>query len=308
MPAPAKPQSAISPAVWLMLMLLGLIWGASFFFARIAVKEVPPLMLVLLRVAIAAAALHLYLMAKGDWVKFRQQSFAPFILLGLLNNAIPFSLLFVGQTKLGAGLAAILNALVPFWTVIAANFLTADEKFTSRKITGILLGVAGAAVIIGPSALSGLGAPLWAKFAVIGAGISYAFASIYAKRFKSVPPIVTATGQLTASSLIMLPAALLAHGLWSPLLVTPPVWLAVFALALVSTSLAYIIFFRIIAAAGATIVSLVTLLVPVSAVMLGTAFLGESLSLSELAGMALIGLGLIIIDGRMPAVIKRSII
>ncbi len=306
MPAPSKLQPAISPAVWGMLMLLGLLWGASFFFARIAVREVPPLMLVLLRVVIAAAALHLYLLGKGEWRRFREQSFAPFILLGLLNNAIPFSLLFIGQTKLGAGLAAILNALVPFWTVIAANFLTADEKFTANKIAGILLGVAGAAVIVGPSAISGLGAPLWAKLAVVGAGFSYAFASIYAKRFKSVPPIVTATGQLTASSLIMLPAAFLAHGPWSPLAVTPPVWLAILALALASTSLAYIIFFRIAAAAGATIVSLVTLLVPVSAIMLGTVFLGESLSFAELAGMALIGLGLVIIDGRMLAALKRQ--
>ena len=282
-----------------MLIFLGLLWGASFFFARIAVQEVPPLMLVLLRVAIAAAALHLYLTAKGEWGVFSAQPFAPFLLLGLLNNAIPFSLLFIGQTELGAGLAAILNALVPFWTVIAANFLTADEKFTANKLIGIILGVAGAAVIIGPSALTGLGAPLWAKLAVIGAGVSYALASIYAKRFKSVPPIVTATGQLTASSMIMLPAAFLAHGLWSPASVSPPVWLAVIALALASTALAYIIFFRIIAAAGATVVSLVTLLVPVSAILLGMVFLGESLSLPELSGMALIGLGLLIIDGRL---------
>jgi drug/metabolite transporter (DMT)-like permease len=306
MPVSSKPQPAISPAVWGMLLLLSLLWGGSFFFARIAVREVPPLMLVLLRVAIAAAALHLYLLARGDWAKFRDQSFAPFILLGLLNNAIPFSLLFIGQTALGAGLAAVLNALVPFWTVIAANFITEDEKFTSGKLAGIALGVAGAATIIGPSALTGFGAPLWAKTAVIGAGISYAFASIYAKRFKSVPPIVTAAGQLTASSLIMLPAALLAHGFWSPLSVTFPVWSAVLALALASTSLAYIIFFRTAAAAGATIVSLVTLLVPVSAIMLGTVFLGESLSMAELAGMALIGLGLVIIDGRMLAALKRS--
>ena len=294
----SKPQPAISAAVWFMLMLLGLLWGGSFFFARIAVTEVPPLMLVLMRVAIAAAALHLYLLARGEWHLFRGQRFAPFMLLGLLNNAIPFSLLFIGQTELGAGLAAILNALVPFWTMIAANFLTSDEKFSASKLAGIALGIAGAATIIGPSALTGLGAPLWAKLAVIGAGISYAFASIYSKRFKSVPPIVTAAGQLTASSLIMLPAALLAHGFWPPLSVTLPVWLAVLALALASTSLAYILFFTIAAAAGATIVSLVTLLVPVSAIMLGTAFLGESLSFAEFAGMALIGLGLVIIDGR----------
>ena len=294
-----KAQPAIAPSVWAMLLLLSLLWGGSFFFARIAVQEVPPLMLVLIRVVIAAAALHLYLLAKGEWNKFSGRRFAPFLLLGLLNNAIPFSLLFIGQTELGAGLAAILNALVPFWTVIAANFLTADEKFTAGKVTGIALGVAGAAVIIGPSALTGLGAPLWAKLAVVGAGVSYALASIYAKRFKSAPPIVTATGQLTASALIMLPAAFLAHGVWSPAPVTPPVWLAVIALALVSTSLAYIIFFKIAAAAGATVVSLVTLLVPVSAIMLGTVFLGESLSLPELSGMALIGIGLVIIDGRL---------
>jgi drug/metabolite transporter (DMT)-like permease len=299
MPSPPKQEPAISPAVWGMLVLLGLLWGASFFFARIAVMEVPPLMLVLLRVVIAAAALHLYLMATGGWHKFRQQNFAPFLLLGLLNNAIPFSLLFIGQTELGAGLAAILNALVPFWTVIAANFMTADEKFTAGKLAGILLGIAGAMTIIGPAALSGLGAPLWAKLAVIGAGVSYAFASICAKRFKSVPPIVTAAGQLTASSFIMLPTAFLAHGLWSPFAVTLPVWSAVLALALASTALAYIIFFRIVAAAGATVVSLVTLLVPVSAIMLGTVFLGETLSLPELSGMALIGLGLVIIDGRL---------
>jgi drug/metabolite transporter (DMT)-like permease len=306
MPVSSKNQPAIPSAVWGMLLFLSLLWGGSFFFARIAVREVPPLMLVLMRVAIAAAALHLYLLAKGDWHLFKRQQFAPFLLLGLLNNAIPFSLLFIGQTELGAGLAAVLNALVPFWTVAAAHFITADEKFTANKLAGIALGVAGAAVIIGPSAVTGLGAPLWAKIAVIGAGISYAFASIYAKRFKSVPPIVTAAGQLTASSLIMLPAALLAHGFWPPVSVSLPVWSAVLALAVASTSLAYIIFFRIIAAAGATIVSLVTLLVPVSAILLGTVFLRESLSAAELAGMALIGLGLVIIDGRMLAALKRS--
>ena len=299
MPAPTRPQPAISSAVWGMLLFLGLLWGGSFFFARIAVAQVPPLMLVLMRVVIAAAALHLYLAARGEWGALMRQPLLPYLLLGLLNNAIPFSLLFAGQTELGAGLAAILNALTPFWTVMAANFLTADEKLTANKAAGIALGVAGAAVIIGPAAFSGLGAPLWAKAAVIGAGTSYAFASIYSKRFRTAPPVVTAAGQISASALIMLPAALLAHGKWLPVGLSLPVWLSVFSLALASTALAYIIFFRITAAAGATVVSLVTLLVPVSAVFLGVMFLGENLSLSEAAGMALIGLGLVIIDGRL---------
>ncbi len=223
----------------------------------------------------------------------------PFLILGVLNNAIPFSLLFIGQTQLGAGLAAILNALVPFWTVMAANRLTADEKISVPKIIGIGLGIVGAAVIIGPGAASGLGAPLWAELAVIGAGISYAFASIYSKTFKGVPPVAIATGQLTGSTLIMLPIAFLVHGAFSPAAISGGVWSAILALALVSTALAYILFFRIVAAAGATFVSLVTLLVPVSAVMLGGLFLGERLSAPDFIGMALIGLGLVTVDGRL---------
>jgi drug/metabolite transporter (DMT)-like permease len=284
---------------WAMLIALSIIWGASFFFARIAVQEIPPLMLVLFRVAIAALALNLYLAMRGEWQAFRQNPVLPFLLLGLLNNAIPFSLLFIGQTQLGAGLAAILNALVPFWTVIAANRLTSDEKITTLKLAGIILGIIGAATIIGSGAASGLGAPLWAELAVVGAGISYAFASIYAKTFKGVPPTAIATGQMTASTLIMLPVAFLVHGTISLGATSGGVWAAVLALALVSTAYAYILFFRIVAAAGATFVSLVTLLVPVSAVILGAAFLGERLSATDFIGMGLIGLGLITVDGRL---------
>jgi drug/metabolite transporter (DMT)-like permease len=295
----AVAASHASARTWAMLVILSVIWGASFFFARIAVQEVPPLMLVLLRVSIAALALHLYLLARGEWRAFRAHPFLPFLILGILNNAIPFSLLFIGQTALGAGLAAVLNALVPFWTVIAANRLTADEKISAPKIAGIVLGILGAATIIGPGATTGLGAPLWAELAVIGAGISYAFASIYAKTFKGVPPVAIATGQLTGATLVMLPIAFLVHGLFSTAAISGGVWAAIIALALVSTAFAYILFFRIVAAAGATFVSQVTLLVPVSAVILGGLFLGERLTATDFIGMALIGLGLITVDGRL---------
>jgi drug/metabolite transporter (DMT)-like permease len=293
MTAPANAKT------WAMLIALSVIWGASFFFARIAVQEIPPLILVLLRVAIAALALNLYLMMRGEWQAFRHYPKLPFLLLGLLNNAIPFSLLFIGQTQLGAGLAAILNALVPFWTVIAANRLTADEKISAPKLAGIGLGILGAAAIIGSGAASGLGAPLWAELAVVGAGISYAFASIYSKTFKGIPPTAIATGQMTASTLIMLPVACLVHGAFPVGTISTGVWGAVFALALVSTAFAYILFFQIVAAAGATFVSLVTLLVPVSAVILGAAFLGERLSATDLLGMCMIGMGLVTVDGRL---------
>lgn len=188
-------QAPIPAKIWLMILLLGALWGGSFFFARIAVKELPPLWLVFFRVSIAALALHLYLAARGEWQSFRQTPFMPFFGLGLLNNAIPFSLIFAGQTVLGAGVASILNATTPFFTVIAANFLTRDERATPAKILGTLIGVIGAAVIVGPTAFEKLGAPLWAQMAIIGAAVSYGFASVYGKRFRKVPPLVTATGQ-----------------------------------------------------------------------------------------------------------------
>ncbi len=289
------PQRA-APGTWLMLILLGTLWGGSFFFARIAVLEIPPLWLVFLRVCIAALALHLYLATTGQWRKFVAVPLLPFFGLGLLNNAIPFSLLFVGQTQLGAGLASILNATTPFLTVIAANMLTRDEKANPAKIIGTLLGIAGAAVVMGPTALQGIGAPLWAQLCIIGAALSYAFASVYAKRFKGIPPLMIATGQLSASSLIILPVAALAHGLPSPSGWSLHAWGAVLALALASTAFAYTLFFRIIALAGATFVSLVTLIVPISAVALGVIFLGESLKSNQLAGLVLIGAGLIIMN------------
>lgn len=296
---PVSAQKVMTARDWAQLFLLGAIWGGSFFFARIAVAEIPPLTLVLFRVAIAAIALHLYLLARGPSFKLALPHAASFFLLALLNNVVPFSLIFAGQTVLGAGLASVLNATTPFWTLIVANALTSDEKLSWNRVAGILLGVAGTAVMIGPGLIAGLGGPVWAKFALIGASLSYAFALIVARRFKGVPPAVVATGQLTASTAMMLPVVLFMHGTVGLFDASAPVWTAVLALALVSTAFAYILYFNVIASAGATNASLVTLIVPASAILLGTVFLGERLDLFELAGMALIAFGLITIDGRL---------
>ncbi|QND54298.1 DMT family transporter [Phyllobacterium sp. 628] len=296
----------MSGVIWLQLLLLGAIWGGSFFFAKIAVAVVPPLTLVLFRVVIAAFALHIYLLSRGiRFWDYRQHALG-FAGLGLLNNVIPFSLLFIGQTALGAGLESILNATTPIWTVIIATFLTTDEKITANKICGILLGVVGTIVMIGPGVLTGLGGPLWAEIAVLCATLSYAFASILAKRFKGIPPTVTATGQMTASTLIMIPVVAFYNGV--PDLTAPSggVWAAIFALGLLSTAFAYILFFSIVRAGGATNASLVTLVVPVSAILLGTIFLGEQLGLKDFLGMTLIALGLLTIDGRVFAALRKS--
>ena len=284
---------------WAQLLLLGAIWGGSFFFARIAVSELHPLVLVLFRVGIAALALQLYLAIRGPSFRLALPHAGLFFLLALTNNVVPFSLIFAGQTQLGAGVASVLNATTPFWTLILANSLTSDEKLSWNKLAGIALGIAGTAVMIGPGLVAGLGGPVWAKFALIGASLSYAVALMVARRFKGVPSPVVATGQMTASTIIMIPIVLIAYGPAGLFSASPPVWAAVLALALLSTAFAYILYFNLVASAGATNASLVTLIVPASAILLGFLFLGERLELFELGGMALIALGLVTIDGRV---------
>ncbi len=182
-----KPQLRMSPVEWALLLTLSVLWGGSFFFAKVAVAEVPPLTLVLLRVGIAALALHLVVRASGLSMRVGGAVWLAFIGMGILNNVIPFSLIFWGQQRIGAGLAAILNATTPLFTVLVAHMLTADEKATGARLAGVVIGLAGVAAMVGPDALQGLGANLAAQLACIGAAISYAFAGIFGRRFKGLP-------------------------------------------------------------------------------------------------------------------------
>jgi drug/metabolite transporter (DMT)-like permease len=283
---------------WSRLLLLGVLWGGSFFLGRIAVAEIAPLALVLYRVSIAALALHVWLRVRGISLQPVLARPGAFLVLALLNNVIPFSLIFTGQTQIGAGLAAIFYATTPLWTILVANMLTSDEKLSGTVLSGIGLGTGGAAVVIGPDLSSGLDGPVWAKLAVIGASISYAFGVVYAKRFSHIRADLVATGQLTASSLLMLPIVAFISGP-QHLATSASAWLAIVTLGLVCTAFAFILYFGLIASAGATNASLVTLLVPLSAAALGALVLGERLHGFELAGMALIISSLIIIDGRL---------
>lgn len=299
--APSSMQ--MTAQTWGLLALLGMIWGGSFFFARVAVLHVPPATLVLLRVGIAALALHIYVSGRFDIYTTLRARWREFLLLGLINNAVPHMLIFLGQTQIGAGLASILNATTPIFTVLIANRMTADEKLSSAKVAGCLIGLAGTAVLIGPRALAPFtgagGPPLWAVLLPVLAAVSYGFAATYGKRFRGTAPPVIAAGQLTASTLLMLPVSLLLDTPWQ--LPMPPMTaiLAVLALALLSTAYGYILFFRIMAAAGATNTSLVTLLVPPSAILAGMLFLGERLTLLGVLGMALVLFGLVVLDGRV---------
>jgi drug/metabolite transporter (DMT)-like permease len=294
-------SKTMTPLEWGMLLLLSLFWGGSFFFVGVAVKELPPLTIVALRVSLAAAILWLCAPALGVVVPRRREALIAFLGMGLLNNAVPFCLIVWGQTQLASGLASILNATTPLFTVLAGHFLSADDRLTPLRLGGALCGLAGVAAMIGPQLVDGLGAGVPAELAILGAAVSYAFASLFGRRFRrmGVEPIATATGQVTASSLMLIPIALLIDRPWS--LPAPGIatFAAIGALAALSTALAYILYFRILAGAGATNVVLVTLLAPVSSILLGALFLREHLEFRHFVGLALIGLGLACIDGRL---------
>ena len=304
----AKPVSAQASAlVWAELIVLGAIWGGAFFFGKVAVAEVTPLALVLARVSIAAATLLAVLFwTMRSELATAARCWPAFLVLGLLNNVIPFSLIFAGQTEIGSGLASILNATTPLWTALAANVLTDDDRLTANRMGGIVLGLAGLVVMIGLEPFEGLGGPVWPKLAIVGAAISYAFAAIFARRFRAMKPQAIAVGQLTASSVIMLPVVLVAGGFGSLAAAGTASWMSILGLAVISTALAYILYFDIIGKAGATNASLVTLIIPLFALLLGTALLGERLEARETAGMVLIGLGLLLFDGRILRLVLPS--
>ena len=293
----------MGPVEWALLIALSIVWGGSFLFGRIIVAEVPPLTATWFRVALAAAtlwiALPLFVRPAADL------PWSQFAVMGLLNNAVPFALILYGQTAIGAGLAAIVNAMTPIWVVLLANWTTADERLSAARLFGVALGFAGVAVLMGWAAFEGLTASVRAQLAVLGATVSYAVAGLYGRRFADVPPVHTARGQLTMSTLILLPVLLIDRAWSLPWPSAPVVW-SMLALAVLSTALAYILYFTILARAGATNVLLVTFLVPLSAVALGTVFLDEVLLPRHALGLLLILAGLACIDGRLVARFGRS--
>jgi drug/metabolite transporter (DMT)-like permease len=291
---------------WLILGTLALIWGGAFFFIGVAVRHVPPLTYVLLRLTIAAAAMWLFLKMRGQPLGLPRSVWGSMLLLAFLNNALPFALFGWSQTHIASGLASILNATTPIWGVLVAHFFTVDERMTSRKIAGVLLGFGGVATMIGPSLLSDIGSGALAQLACVGAALSYAFAGVWARRFKrlGISPLSITTGQLTAAAIVMLPVSMLAEHPWTRALPPMSAWAAITALAVLCTAFGYVLYFKLIDGAGATNAMLVTLLVPPVAILLGSLFLGETLAPQDFAGLALIALGLAAIDGRL--LTKRS--
>tara|TARA_R110002110_G_scaffold85816_1_gene223375 strand:+ start:123070 stop:124005 length:936 start_codon:yes stop_codon:yes gene_type:complete len=286
---------------WVMLLVLSVLWGGSFFFVEVALTELRPFTIVTLRVGLAALALWIFIGLTGRTVPGGRSVWLAFLGMGILNNAIPFSLITWGQTEIASGLASILNATTPLFTVVIAGLLLSDERANPSKLFGVVFGFAGCVLIIGPTALYELGVGVLAQLAVLAAALSYGFAGVYGRRFQNmgIDPVVTAAGQTTASAIILVPITFLVEAPLSQAWPSGQTWAAMMGLSVLSTAIAYVLYFRILASAGATNLLLVTFLIPVSAIFLGSLFLGEQLSLLHFAGLALIGIGLGVIDGRI---------
>ena len=286
---------------WVMLITLATVWGGSFLFNAILVAELPVITIVAIRVTVAALALWGFVRVTGRKIPTTPQVWGALLILGVLNNAIPFSLIVQGQTQITSGLASILNATTPFFTILVAGFFLTDERFSVLRVLGVVVGFSGVILMVGPEALGSLGADFWAQLCALGAALSYGFASVFGRRFRElkVDPVMVAAGQVTMSSLVLWPIALWIDGPQDILGLSFNAAASMFGLAVLCTSFAYILYFRILERAGATNISLVTFLVPISAIILGVLVLGESIFIKEIIGMTLIGLGLAIIDGRL---------
>ncbi|SDR32982.1 DMT family transporter [Pseudovibrio sp. Tun.PSC04-5.I4] len=284
---------------WSLLIFIAGLWGGAFFLGKIAVSELQPITLVYFRVTIAAITLWVFVVLTKTQFPLSLKWALRFLVLGSINNIVPFTLIFWGQQYIASGLASILNAFTPIFTMLVMQVLTKDEKLTSVKIFAGALGVVGVGILIGQDALAGSGETVLPQLAVLGAALSYAFAGFYIRRFKGIAPASIATGQLTASSLLLLPVIILTVPLESLGQVSVHIWGSVGTLAVFCTALAYLAFFKLYQLAGATNTSMVTFLIPVSAILLGTIFLGERLEANHWAGMAAIVIALLLMDGRL---------
>ena len=283
----------------IMLLILAAVWGGSFFFGEIALREIPPLTITLYRVMWALPILALIVLLKGIYVPRSLKVWGAYLVMGALNNAIPFSLIFWGQTQIESGLASILNGTTAMFAAVVAGLLLRDESLTAKKIFGAVLGLTGVAFIMGPRALADFNLSDLAQLAILGATLSYAFAGVWGKTvLAGQPPLMNAFGMLIGSTVLMIPIVLMFDG--PPNLeLSKGVWAALIGLASLSTALAYVLYFAILARAGAANLLLVTLLIPPFAVGLGVLFLDEQMKLEALIGFAIIGLGFAVTDGRL---------
>jgi drug/metabolite transporter (DMT)-like permease len=297
-------HQVMGPFEWFLLIILSAIWGGSFYFFAVIIKELPVFTIVFFRVFLATLALWIFVFATKQKLPDFKSTWQNYFLMGLFNNVIPFSLIVWGESRVAPGLAAVLNATTPFFAVVVAHLSTQNEKLTWNRMTGAIIGLSGVAALVGFEAIKNLGSDLIFQLAIVGASLSYGICTIFGRRLATTPPLVAAASQTAASSLMLLPLMFVIDKPFSLSMPSLNATLSLIALALLCTAIAYLIFFNIVKRAGMTNVTLVTFLVPVSAMILGAMFLDEQISLRHFIGMAVIGIGLALIDGRIPNRLK----
>ncbi len=292
-------QKTISPQAWAALFALAFIWGGSFVSVRIALDEIGPLTAVAHRTGWAMVLLWVYILYRKFPLPHQPRIWLAFLVMGALNNVVPFSLMAWGQLYIESGLTSILNAATSVFGVVLAAMFFADERLTPRRFIGVLIGFLGVAIAIGLSSFASLDLRSLGQLAVIGGTLSYAIAGIWARKMLSeLKPQVAATGMVTGATLIMIPLAWIIEGPFRFDL-SPVVWGAIAYYAIVATALAYLLYYYVLQRAGSGNLMLVTLLVAPVAIVLGAVILGEELQLRAYLGFAVLAVGLLILDGRV---------
>ena len=286
---------------WLMLALLGVIWGSSYFFIGVAVTELPPLTIVAARVVLAGAVLWCVVVVARIPVPRSAEALTAYVVMGLINNAAPFTLIIWAQTQIASGLAGILVATTPLFGVVLAGLTLSDERMTVLRLGGAGVGFAGMVLVIGVEALNGAAGQVVAICACLAGAFCFAVSGIFGRRFAplGINPLVATTAQVTTSSILLVPIALIVEAPWTLAAPGVDVIAAVVALALGSTALGFILYFRVLASAGATNALLVNFLIPIPAIVLGVTVLGETMKGTHFVGLALLALGLSAVDGRL---------
>jgi drug/metabolite transporter (DMT)-like permease len=288
----------MSASDWLLLIFLSTLWGGAFFLVEIAVPEIPPLTLALSRCGFAAVFLVIYVYASGLSLPSDLNSWAALLPLAAMNTVLPFSLIFWGQTHITSSLASILNASAPLFSIVLAHLATTDDRMTLPRAAGVAIGFVGVVVMIGVDALRDIGIDVLAQLAVVLAAFLYASAGVYGRRFKALPSSVVAASVLTIGTVLLIPVAGFAERPWQLPIPSTVAIASMLSLSLLSTGLAFLIYFRVLGRAGAVNFQLVAFLIPVSAILLGVGLLGERLEPRHIVGMAAIAVGLAAIDGR----------
>ncbi|MDA9361713.1 DMT family transporter [Ascidiaceihabitans sp.] len=292
-------QKSLSGRAWAEMLVLALIWGGSFLSIRIALDEISPLMSVAHRVTLAMLVLWVVVAMMRIPLPRNPRIWFAFLVMGLLNNVIPFVLMAWGQLYIESGLTSILNAFTAVVGVVMAALFFSDERLTPRKIIGVVLGFFGVAVAIGLENFKNFDLRSLAQLAVIGGTVAYAVAGVWArKNLVGMPPQLAAAGMLTGATVIMLPLVYFVEGL-PTFDLKPRTLVAIGYYAVIATAAAYLLYYRVLAMAGSGNLMLVTLLVAPIAITLGAVVLGEKLSANAFVGFVILAVGLIILDGRV---------